>query len=120
VDPRLLVVPGSANNMADARLHDVNVASASGVRAVKDSIARQQRGWTVGDSKHRLGIAPCGVEVWVVCIPFGLGSMPNPATAPAGIDPTLAANEAEVQAAIDRVRAKNSKSSDGTPGSAGP
>jgi hypothetical protein len=120
VDPRLLVVPGAANNMADARLHDVNVAIASGVRAVNDSIARKQRGWTVGDSTHRLGIAPCGVEVWVVCIPFGLGSMPNPATEQTGIDLARAANEAEVQAAIDRIRAKDSKSSDGAPGPAGP
>jgi hypothetical protein len=67
-----------------------------------------------------LGIAPCGVEVWVVCIPFGLGSMPNPATAQTGIDLARAANEAEVQAAIDRIRAKDSKSSDGAPGPAAP
>jgi hypothetical protein len=120
VDPRLLVVPGSANNMTDARLHNVNVAIASGVRAVNDSIARKQRGWTVGDSTHRLGIAPCGVEVWVVCIPFGVGSMPNPATTQTGIDLARAANEAEVQAAIDRIRAKDSKSSDGAPGPAAP
>jgi hypothetical protein len=53
-----------------------------------------------------LGIAPCGVEVWVVCIPFGVGSMPNPATTRSGIDPTRAANEAEVRAAIARIRAK--------------
>jgi hypothetical protein len=120
VDPRLVVVPGSANNVADARLHDIRVSIASGVRGVNDSIARYRRGWTVGDSTHRLGIAPCGVEVWVVCIPFGVGSMPNPATTHTGIDPTRVANEAEVRAAIARTRAKDSKSSEGAPEPTGP
>jgi hypothetical protein len=116
VDPRLLVVPGA---MTDTRLHDVNLAIATGVRAVNDSLARIRRGWTVGDSTHRVGIAPCGVEVWVVCIPFGLGSMPNPARPRIGIDPTRA-NEAEVRAAIARIRAKDSQSSGGAPEPAGP
>jgi hypothetical protein len=119
-DPRLLVAPGSANNGADTRLYAVNASIAFGVRAVNDSIARKQRGWTVGDSTHRLGIAPCGIEVWVVCIPFGVGSMPNPATSQTGIDLTRAATEAEVRAAIARVRAKDSTSRDGAQEPAGP
>jgi hypothetical protein len=120
VDPRLLVLPGSANNGPEARLHDINVSIASGVRGVNDSIARYRRGWTVGDSTHRLGIAPCGVEVWVVCIPFGVGDMPNPARTGTGIDLKRAADDAEVRAAIARIRAKDSKSTDGAPEPAGP
>jgi hypothetical protein len=120
VDPRLLVVPGSANNGAEARLHDVTVLIASGVRIVNDSIARYRRGWTVGDSTHRLGIAPCGVQVWVVCIPFGVGDKPNPARTGSGIDLKKAADDAEVRAAIARIRGKDSTSSDGAPEPTGP
>jgi hypothetical protein len=117
VDPRLLVVPDAASNMADTRLHYVNAAIASGVRALEDSAARERRRWTVGGSTYRFGIAHCGIVVGVICIPFGFRSMPNPATE---IDPKRTADDAEVRDAIARIRAKNSKSSDGAPEPPGP
>jgi hypothetical protein len=120
VDHRLLVVPGSANNVVDTRPHTANAAIASSVRAFNDSLARARRRWTVGvDTTHRFGIANCGIVVDVICIPFGFGSMPNPGS-PLGGDPKRTAEEAEVRAAIARIRARNSPSSDGAPGPAGP
>jgi len=56
----------------------------------------------------------------VVCIPFGLGSMPNPATEQTGIDLARAANEPKSKPRSIAIRAKDSKSSDGAPGPAGP
>jgi hypothetical protein len=120
VDPRLLVAPGSANNVVDTRPRTANAAIASGVRAFNDSLARARRRWTVGvDTTHRFGIANCGIVVDVICIPFGFGSMPTPGS-PIGGDPRRTANEAEVRAAIARIRARNSPSSDGAPERAGP
>jgi hypothetical protein len=105
VDPRLLVVPSAANSLAEARVREVNVAIASRVRALADSDRRERRRWTVGaDSVHRFGIAHCGIVLDVICIPFVFRSMPNPASAQTGIDPTSTANEAEVRAAIARIR----------------
>jgi hypothetical protein len=121
VDPRLLVVPGAANNIAVTRLRQVNAAIASRVRVLEDSVARARRRWTVGvDTAHRFGIANCGIVVDVICIPFGVGSMPNPATSGTGIDLKHAADEAEVRAAIARIRPTGSKSTDGTPEPTGP
>ena len=116
VDPRLVVAPGSADNAIDTRVRDGTAAIASEVRAFRDSVARARRRWTVGvDTTHRFGIANCGIVVDVICIPFGFQSMPNPATAGTGIDLKRAADDAEVRAAIARIRAKDSKSSDGAP-----
>ena len=113
VDPRLVVMPRSANNAVDSRVRDGNVAIASEVRAFRDSAGRARRRWTVGvDTTHRFGIANCGIVVDVICIPFGFQSMPNPATAASGIDLKRTADDAEVRAAIARIRAKASKSSD--------
>ena len=104
-DPRLTVVSSATDNLTEAREREVNAAIASRVRAVQDSAARARRRWTVGvDTTHRFGIASCGIVVSVICIPFGFHSMPNPASAQTGIDPTSTAREAEVRAAIARIR----------------
>ena len=104
-DPRLTVVPSAADNLAEAPEREVNAAIASRVRAVQDSAARARRRWTVGvDTTHRFGIASCGIVVSVICIPFGFHSMPNPASAQTGIDPASTEREAEVRAAIARIR----------------
>jgi hypothetical protein len=119
-DPRLLVAPGSGDNVATARSRGVNAAIASRVQALADSIVRARRRWTVGvDTTHRFGIANCGIVVDVICIPFAFGSMPSTGSPLAG-DPKRTAEEAEVRAAIGRIRARNSQSSDGRPGPAGP
>ncbi len=108
VDSRLLVPPNAADIGAAAGLRDANASIASRVRGIQDSLRRYQRGWTVGDSTHRFGIAPCGIEVGIFCIPFGVGSLPNPATQTNGIDLTRASNEAEIRAAIARIHARDS------------
>jgi hypothetical protein len=115
------VVPGSGNSVVDIRVRDVNAAIASRVRAYVDSVARARRRWTVGvDTTHRFGIANCGIVVDVICIPFGFRSLPNPASARDGIDLKRVADEAEVRAAIARIRAKDGRSSDGAPEPTGP
>jgi hypothetical protein len=114
IDSRLLGVPATADHGAAAGLRDANTSVASRLRAVQDSVRRYQRGWTIGDSTHRFGIAPCGIQVGIVCIPFGVGSMPNPATQGTGIDPTLVAKEAELRAAIARIHARDSVPSAGS------
>jgi hypothetical protein len=121
VDSRLRVVPEVADNAAAARVRDVNAAIASSVRALGDSVARARRRWTLGvDATHRFGIASCGIVVDVICIPFGVGSMPNPATTGTGIDLKHAADEAEVRAAIARIRGRDSVPGDRSLGRSGP
>jgi hypothetical protein len=114
VDSRLFVTPNAAGDGAATRLRGANASIASRLRAVQDSVRRYQRGWTLGDSTHRFGIAPCGIEVGIVCIPFGVGSLPNPATQANGIDLTRASNEAEIRAAIARIRSRDSVPNDGS------
>jgi len=116
VDSRLLVSPNTGDIGAAAGLRGANASIASRVRSVQDSVRRYQRGWTVGDSTHRFGIAPCGIQVGIVCIPFGVGSMPNPASQTNGIDLTRAANEAEIRAAIARIHARDSVPTNGSSG----
>jgi hypothetical protein len=116
VDSRLIVPPSAADIGAAAGLRGAKASIASRVRGVQDSVRRYQRGWTVGDSTHRFGIAPCGIQVGIVCIPFGVGSLPNPSTQTNGIDLTRAANEAEIRAAIARIHARDSVPSNGSSG----
>lgn len=80
VDRRLLVGPGAASGVADARVREANAFIASRVRAIEDSVRRHALGWTVGDSTHRFGLAACGIALGKICIPFGFGSMPNPSS----------------------------------------
>jgi hypothetical protein len=108
MDRRLLVGPIAAGGVADPRVRDANASIALGVRAVQDSIRRHELGWTVGDSTHRFGVAPCGIYVGRFCIPFRLTSMPNPRPAFAGVDRDFA-HDAEVDSEIARVRAMNAR-----------
>ncbi len=77
-DGRFLVGPAAASGVADARVRDANASIRSRLREVQDSIRRHNIGWTVGDSTHRFGVAPCGIRISKICIPFGFGSMPKP------------------------------------------
>jgi hypothetical protein len=113
-DRRLLVGSIAATGVADPRVLNANASIAAGVRAVEDSIRRHERGWTVGDSTHRFGIAPCGIYVGRFCLPFRLSSMPNPRPAFAGVDRSFE-RDAEFDSEVARVRAMNSKPSDGSP-----
>jgi hypothetical protein len=121
VDRRLLVGPAAASGVADVRVRDANASIVLRVRALEDSAKRHALGWTVGDSTHRFGIAPCGIRISKICIPFGFESMPNPSSLPAysGVDRNLR-DDAEVDAAIARVRAMNSRPSVGPPPRTGP
>jgi hypothetical protein len=117
VDRRLLVGPAAvASGVADPQVPNVNEGIALAIRALDDSVRRHARGWTVGDSTHRFGIAPCGIDVGKFCIPFRVGSMPNPSSSPAysGLD-RIMQQHAEVDAAIARARARSAKPGDGPP-----
>ena len=120
-DRRLLVGPAAASGVADVRVRAANASIVSRLRALEDSAKRRALGWTVGDSTHRFGLAACGIALSKICIPFGFGSMPTPSALPvySGVD-RARGDDAEVNAAIDRVRAMNSRPSDRPPPRTGP
>ena len=120
-DPRLVVGPAAASGATDPRVRAANASIASRLRALDDSAKRHALGWTVGDSTHRFGIAPCGIAISRICIPFGFSSMsmPSPLPAYSGVD-RARKDDAEVDAAIDRVRSMNSRASVVPPPRTGP
>jgi hypothetical protein len=120
-DRRLLVGPAAPSGVADTRVRAANASIASRLRAIEDSAKRHALGWTVGDSTHRFGLAACGIALSRICIPFSFGaiSMPNSLPAYSGVD-RARGDDAEVDAAIDRVRAMNSRPRDGPPPRTGP
>lgn len=115
-DQRLIVGPAAASGVADMRVRAANASIVSRLRAIDDSAKRKALGWTVGDSTHRFGLAECGIAISKICIPFGFSSMPNRAPVPAfsAVDRNRD-DDATVGAAIDRVRASQSKPSDSLP-----
>jgi hypothetical protein len=119
VDRRLLVGPGAASGVADVRVRAANASIVARLRAVQDSARRHDFRWTVGDSTHRFGIAKCGIALGVICIPFGFQSLPSSMPSYSGVDRSREA-DAEFGAAIDRVRAMNSRPGDSLPPRTGP
>lgn len=115
-DRRLVVGPAAPSGVADVRVREANASIVSRLRAIEDSAKRHALGWTVGDSTHRFGLAACGIAISRICIPFGFGSiqMPNALPAYSGVD-RARGDDAEVDSAIARVRAMNSRPNDGLP-----
>jgi hypothetical protein len=111
-DRRLLVLgPAATSGTADQRVRDANASIVSRLHAIDDSIARHNRRWTVGDSTHRFGVASCGIYLSTICIPFGFSYLPVSSQQFNAVD-RKRGDDGEVDAAIDRVRAMNSRPRD--------
>ncbi|HZS62394.1 MAG TPA: hypothetical protein VFA43_24220 [Gemmatimonadaceae bacterium] len=108
VDPRLIVGQAVTSNAADVRVRDANASIRARLRVVAESTYRHDLGWTVGDSTHRYGVAPCGIRISKICIPFGFRYMPSSMPSYNGVDRDRA-RDAEFGAAIDSARARNDR-----------
>ena len=107
-DRRLLVGSVVTSSAADVRVRDANASIRARLRAVVESTYRHDLGWTVGDSTHRFGVAPCGIRVSKICIPFGFRYMPSSMPSYSGVDRDRV-RDAEFGAAIDSIRARDGK-----------